>query len=169
MRRRAILGGLAALAAGAAAAHTPYGQWVAYRRKHLLIGCHRADPETYALAQEVVATLAEALPDARARVARAPRPQRLASLLGTDQLELAVLAPGDAEAMALGADPFGPYGALPLTLLSGLRGGYALIAHAAFPVAHARLVAGALHHAPVAGPAPSMGLARHEGAAAQPG
>jgi len=169
MRRRVLLGGLAALAAGAAAAHTPYGQWVAYRRKHLLIGCHRESPETYALAQAVAATLADTLPDARARVARAPRPQRLASLLGTGQLELAVLGPRTAEAMTLGAEPFTAYGPLPLTLLAGLRGGFALVAHADFPAGHARQVAHALGDAAVAGPAPDTGLAWHAGAADGPG
>jgi len=46
--RRDVLIGLALAAASCAAAgaHTPYGQWVVYRQKHLLIGAHRGDART---------------------------------------------------------------------------------------------------------------------------
>ena len=144
MNRRQLLRlplavGLYALLGG----HTPYGQWVVYRLKHLLIGCHRRDPRTYGLAQQVVALLHEHLPDASARIARAPDARRIASLIGTDQLEVAVLGRAEAAAMAKGRDGFAPYGAIGLRLLSPV-GDRLLLATAGFPNRHAWLVTGAL-------------------------
>lgn len=144
MRRRRVL----RLGAGLAAAlllggHTPYGQWVVYRKKHLLIGCHRGDPETYELAKRVVAALAEHLPAAKSRVARAPDAGRLASLLGTAQLEVATLGAADAAAMLEGSRPFRAYGAVALRLLTPVSGRL-LVSRAEFPERHAWLVTGAL-------------------------
>jgi hypothetical protein len=123
--------------------HTPYGQWVVYRKKHLVIGCHRADPRTYELAKQAVAELVEHLPAAQARVARAPDARRLASLIGTDQMEVAVLDLADARAMTAGAGQFAPYGAIPLLALAPLAD-RVLVARADFPERHAWLVTGAL-------------------------
>lgn len=144
MNRRRLLGlggaaGLVLLLGG----HTPYRQWVVYRRKHLLIGCHRDDPETYALAKRIAAALAEHLPAAKARVARAPYPGRLASLLGTGQLEVAVLGTDEAGEMLGGAGPFAPYGPVAVRLLTPV-GDRLLVARADFPERHAWLVTGAL-------------------------
>lgn len=143
MRRRALLAGLAALAAIPAGAHTPYRQWTVYRRKHLLIGCHREDLETWEVAKRIVAELDAHLPEAKARVARARTPGRLASLMATDQLDLAVLAPATTEEMAAGQGAFAAYGAIPLTRLIALPA-HVLVAHAGFRQDHAWLVAGAL-------------------------
>ncbi|MEM1299425.1 MAG: hypothetical protein AAGH68_09095 [Pseudomonadota bacterium] len=145
IRRSFVLGALAAGAfAPAAGAHTLYPQWVAYRRKHLLIGCHRKDPETYRLCQSLVEALNHAMPKAQARVARAPHPQRLASLIGTDQMELAVLSAPDAVKMAAGAGRFAPYGRIALTRLLEL-GDHLLVAEAGFPVRHGWMATSALH------------------------
>ena len=148
--RRAFLG-RAILLAGAGlllTGHTPYRHWDIYRQAHLLIGCHKADPETYALAQETVIVLADRLPKAKARVARAPHPERLASLIGTGQLAVAVLHRDDAFAMATGSDRFAPYGALPLRVLAPL-GERLLVAHADLPERHAWLITGALVGSPL--------------------
>lgn len=126
-----------------AQAHTPYRQWVVYRRKHLLIGCHRQNPATYTLAQRIVAVLETRLPEARARVARAPTPGRLASLLATEQLDVALLDFADAAAMAGGEKRFAPYGRIDLSALF-LFPGYALIGRTALPAKHAWLIAHAL-------------------------
>lgn len=146
-RRRALGLGLRA-AAGAAAAvlltgHTPYGQWVVYRKKHLLIGCHRADPATYDLAKRVVGLLDEHLPAAKSRVARAPNAGRLASLLATAQMDVATLGPDDATAMLAGSGGFAAYGPVALRLLLPLEERL-LVARADFPERHAWLVASAL-------------------------
>ena len=147
-RRTLIRTGGAAAASFLLSGHTPYGQWVVYRKKHLLIGCHKQDPRTYDLAKQVVALLGEHLPAAKARAARAPRAQRLASLIGTDQMDVAVLAWAEAAAMAAGTGIFKPYGKIPLTLLASL-GDRALIAHGDFPARHAWLVAAALGASPL--------------------
>ena len=142
-RRGAVLS-LAALACpGAAGAHTLYGQWVVYRQRRLLIGCHREEPATYDLALGLVDEINGHLPEAQATVARAPHPERLASLLGTDQMDLAVLLASDAQGMIDGAGKFAPYGRIALQGLAGF-GILGLYAHARFPDRHAWLIRSAL-------------------------
>ena len=123
--------------------HTPYGQWVVYRRKHLLIGCHRGDPVTNDLAKLTVRILEEHLPEAQARVARAPNAGRLASLLGTDQMEVAILAAEDAVAMSRGEGRFAPYGQVSLLTLAPVFE-RVLVSRGDFPARHAWLVTAAL-------------------------
>lgn len=129
--------------------HTPYNQWVVYRKKHLLIGCHKGDPRGYALAKRTVAALDRHLPAAKARVARAPHAGRLASLLATDQLDTAVLTDAEAVAMRDGVEGFAPYGAVDLRSLLPI-GDRLLVARADFPERHAWLLAEALHHTDLA-------------------
>ena len=136
--------GLILVGASAARAHTPFSQWVVYRKKHLLIGAHRADPRTYELAKSLAGILAQHLPKAKSRVARAPTAQRLASLIGTDQMDVAVLGKTDAIAMRDGAGHFKPYGRIDLTMLAELDD-HLLVAHTRFPERHAWLVSAALH------------------------
>ena len=167
MNRRDVLWVPLVLAFGqSAGAHTPYGQWVVYRKKHLLIGAHRADPPTYAEAKRLAALLAEHLPKSRSRVARAPTAGRLASLLGTDQLDVAVLSKADAVAMRDGQGQFAPYGKIPISLLAEL-GPYVLVAHARFADRHAWLVSKTLMSEeggrPASSSAPSGGMTWHAG------
>lgn len=167
--RRAVLVGAAALAAAVstgARAHTPYRQWVVYRQRHLLIGAHRGDARTYALAQAIVAAMEKELPDARARVARGPRPQRIASLMGTGQLTLAVLASAEAERMASGAAPFEGHRPVPLRGLAELSDGYRLYATPELRPDHAWLVAQALEHSGLGRRPSKHALPPHPGAAA---
>ena len=144
-RRFLSLTGAASIAAPATA-HTPYKQWVIYRQKHLLVGSHRGDLKTYALAQNVVAGLQDALPDARARVARGPRPQRIASLIVTGQLFLAVLSDEEAQQMVLAQAPFEGFRPAPLSVIADLGDNYLLFAATEFPDEHAFLVAEAVDH-----------------------
>ncbi|MEM6550227.1 MAG: hypothetical protein AAF713_21160 [Pseudomonadota bacterium] len=150
MLRRGFL--LGALAAWPAWAHTPYGQWTVYRKKHLLIGCHREAPDGYAAAKAVVADLAEHLPEARARVARAPHAGRLARLFATDQLDVAVLSPASARAMRDGQGAFVPYGPVSLAALTVVAAGWICAAHARLPARHAWLIAEALAESSIAQP-----------------
>ena len=144
MIRRAFLAGLVAGAvAPVAQAHTLYPQWVAYRRKHLLIGCHRKDPETFRLTQALVARINHALPKAKARAARAPHPERLASLIGTGQMEVAVLPVSEALAMRAGEGKFAPYGRIGLMQISGF-GAHVLVADSGFPDRHGWMLSAAL-------------------------
>jgi len=144
IRRRQLLRvGLAAAAGLLLGGHTPYKQWVVYRRKHLLIGCHKADPRTYDLAKQTNALLAEHLPAAQARIARAPDAGRLASLLSTGQLDVAILGAADAVAMSKGLGAFAPYGQIALRILLPLDD-RVLIAQGDFPPRYAWLLTGAL-------------------------
>lgn len=148
--KRRVLGLILAGAVTCAApafGHTPYGQWVVYRQKHLLVGAHRGDGRTYDLAKAVVAGLERELPAAEARVARGPRPERIAALMGTGQLFLAVLSTDEADRMARAEAPFDRYRPTPVHALADLGDGYVLFAAPDFPEDHARLVVQALDHA----------------------
>jgi hypothetical protein len=138
-RRTLLVGAASMLIAHAGRAHTPYRQWDVYRRKHLLIGTCRADPQSYPLGKRLVAILGESLPDSKARVTRAPNQERLASLLTTDQLELVLFSFGEAAALAAGNEPFAEYGPFPLRLIFAIEG-YALVCGEEFPARHAWLV-----------------------------
>lgn len=142
MRRRQAVG-FAAIAAFALCGHTPYGQWTAYRKKHLLIGCHKGDLDGYAAAKAIVAHLAEHLPDARARVARAPAPSRLASLLATEQLDVALLDHKTISEMRLAEGVFAAYGTIDLTSLVRIDRWF-LVSRRDFPERHGWLVAAGL-------------------------
>jgi hypothetical protein len=145
MHRRLFLAGatLVASAPFSVHSHTPYRQWMVYRKKHLLIGCHREDLVTWELAKQTVAHLAQTLPDARSRVARAKTPGRLASLLGTDQLQTAILDTETAQKIVKGVDEFAPYGAIPLHLIAEVED-RVLVCLADFPARHAWQIAHAL-------------------------
>jgi hypothetical protein len=127
----------------AASAHTPYGQWITYRRKHLLIGCNKRDPVTYDLAKAMAAKFEHLLPDASARVARAPGMDRIASLMGTEQMDVAILDPADAAAMASGEGKFRAYGPVPVGLLALLQDGKVFVARRDFRADHSWLIAAA--------------------------
>lgn len=163
--RRHVLLGIAAGLAGPARAHTPYGQWVVYRQKHLLVGAHRGDPVTYDLARSLVAALDAELPEARARVARGPRPQRIASLMNTGQLLLAVIGGAEAGRMAAADPPFDGFEPVPLRSIAALSESHHLYATPELPDDHAFLVAGTLDHAGLGRAPEPGGLPLHAGAA----
>ena len=160
---------LGALVAGSAllvaSGHTPYRQWAVYRRKHLLILTLKGDG-SYPLGKQLAESLVEIIPESAARVTRAPHRQRVASLLATRQLELALLDP--ALARALGEEAMEPAGEpIPLKWLATVDD-YWLVAHRAFPANHAYRVVAALDGAVELPldfqPAPDGGeLPTHEG------
>ncbi len=146
-RRRFVATALAAVLAGGPApparAHTPYNQWVIYRRRHLLILTSRADPRSYPLGKVLAGILSENLPASRARPSRAPDSNRIASLISTKQMEVALLTREEAVALLRGREPFRDYGPVPLRALFEV-GDYLLVARSDFPAAHAYLVAATL-------------------------
>jgi len=146
-------------------AHTPYKQWAVYRQKHLLIGCHKDTPDTYELSKQIVAQLDTDLPAASARVARAPATTRLASLLATDQLNIAVLVPETAKAMAAGTGVFAAYGRISLTTLLPLNK-YLLVGHSRLREHHCWQITKALEPMAVPGSFSSTpSLPWHKGSA----
>ena len=122
-----------------AKAHTPYKQWVVYRKKHLLIGTDKSIEGSYPLGKQFASILAVYLPESRARVARAPNSERIASLLTTDQLDVALLPRRQAVALAHGDPPFTDYGPIDLRVLY-VDGNFLLVCRADFPEQHAYLV-----------------------------
>jgi TRAP-type uncharacterized transport system substrate-binding protein len=170
-RRRFLQAGFVAAVWFATGAHTPYRQWQVYRRRHLLIGTSKADAPTYPLGRRIAEVLATQLPESRARVTRGPDPWRLASLLTTGQLEVALLAQSDVAALRDGRAPFDAFGPTDLNLLFAF-GAYFLVCRPNFPDHHAYQVvrtlaenAGAISGAqPVAATAGPVAL--HAGARA---
>lgn len=135
-RRRALRLVLVASALWLGGGHTPYGQWQAYRRRHLLIGTSRADAPTYPLGRRVAEVLAAHLPESSARVTRGPDPWRLASLLTTAQIEIVLLSAADVLALRDGRAPFAAFGPTPLRSLFAF-GDYWLVCRPDFPDRHA--------------------------------
>ncbi len=129
--------------APSAGAHTPYQQWVVYRKKHLLIGTCRADLGSYPFGKTLSEVLAMELPESKARVARAPTQERLASLLTTDQLSLILLSHQEAKQLYKGEPPFDDYGPYDLKTVYPFDD-YLLVSGNSFPDFHAWLVAQSL-------------------------
>ena len=114
--------------------HTPYRQWKVYRQRHLLIVASKTDQEGFRLCRALAETLAAHLPDSKARPSRAPNAARVASLLGTGQMDVAVLPRGQATALA--TDPQDGTEPLRLMLLMNF-GAHVLVSRADFPDDHA--------------------------------
>ncbi|MFQ5954767.1 MAG: hypothetical protein ACE5JZ_06875 [Kiloniellales bacterium] len=144
MNRRAFLGSALILGAAVlASGHTPYRQWTVYRQRHLLILTSRTDAPSFPLGKRVAEVLAAHLPSSKARVTRAPYTRRIASLIATKQMDVAILARDDAASLFTGRGPFAEYGPVPLRTLIGL-GDYLLVCRDDFPARHAYLVAATL-------------------------
>jgi hypothetical protein len=140
LRRKFLQACLTATAWFATGAHTPYRQWQVYRRRHLLIGTSKADAPSYPLGQKIAELLATELPESSARVTRGPDPWRLASLLTTAQLEVALLSSVDVAALRDGRAPFAAFGPTALNALFAF-GDYLLVCRPDFPAHHAYQVA----------------------------
>lgn len=144
MQRRVFLRLTAAATAWTLlSAHTPYRQWTVYRKRYLLILTSKTDAPTFGLGKRVAEVLAARLPASQARVVRAPHTARIASLISTKQMDVAILSRTDAENLMAGRPPFADYGPVALRIIVAL-GDYLLICRADFPDRHAYLVASAL-------------------------
>jgi hypothetical protein len=124
-------------------AHSPYRQWIAYRQAHLLLFTTRDDLGSDELGERLAARLREALPDSKARVARAPDIDRVASLLASGQADTAVLTHERAVALLRAEPPFHAYGAIALCALARDER-YLLVCRDEFKPVHAYLVTSAL-------------------------
>lgn len=143
MNRRQLLAALAGLAAMPAWAHTPYRQWAVFRQRFLLITTTRDDRGSDDLGEEIARILLEQLPASHAQVSRARDWKTLASLLVTQQTELAVMAHARAAALFAGAPPYQDFGAAPLRTIVRTDH-YAMVCRTDFPNHHAFLLAEAL-------------------------
>ena len=123
-----------------ASAHAPYGQWNIYRKRNLLILTSRSDPPSFSIGQRVAAVLATHLPESRAQVSRAPDSDRVASLISTKQMDVAVLSLDAAAQLFTGRAPYQDYGPVPLRAIVAL-GDYLLICRDDFSPSHAYLLA----------------------------
>ena len=128
-------------AAHLAMGHTPFRQWVVFRRRHLLVLAERTDPLSYPLAVAVAKTLAEHLPESSARPSRASNMRRVASLIGTGQMEVAVLTRENTAQLMAGA--MGEHAPIALRTLFEFDK-HLLVSREDFPDAHAYLVAATL-------------------------
>lgn len=142
-RRRFLVGVLGGLMGVLCMGHTPFRQWVVYRKRHLIILTSKTDGAAYELGKRLAAVLAHELPASKARVTRAPYMERIGSLLSTQQLDVALLSGPMAVALRQGQPPFVDYGPLSLRRMVTL-GSYVLVCRDDFPDRHAYLVAQAL-------------------------
>ena len=144
--RRAVMKlAMAAVAAVAVGGHTPYGQWTVYRQRNLFIVASRTDDAALLLARALMAGLAQELPESRSRVTRATDPVRIASLLATGQLDVAVVSREAAAGMLAGSGDFSVVGPVALTGLAEL-GAHLVVTVDRFKPRHAFLLAMAVDH-----------------------
>lgn len=133
----------AAAAFFALSAHSPYGQWSAFRKSRLIVFAAADDEPAQRLARRVAELLAGELPGSRATWARAANALELVKLLGSHQADVALLTPRDAREAIAGRGVYRDEGAIPLRLIAA-AGGYLLVALDELPAAHAYQLARAL-------------------------
>ncbi|MBD0270137.1 MAG: hypothetical protein ICV77_17810 [Cyanobacteria bacterium Co-bin8] len=149
--------------------HTPFPQWKVYRQRHLFIAIDRSDADAADLGHTLVDILDRDLPEAEAKVTRAINAAGIASLLSTEQLDVALMRKPDAVAWVEGAEVFQAVEPVSLRTLVDL-GDYVLLCRKNFPDHHASVIAHTLAHAGVTHPAepPSTQAAAGEDAIATP-
>ena len=129
-----------------ALAHTPYRFWDVFRKRNMQILTSHADYTGDDTGDTWVAVLRENLPLSRAMVSRAHDMPRIASLLKTDQVKIAVLSYMHARLMFTGEPPFEEYAPLPMEILID-NGKYLLVTRPDLPLYHGYLVTTALMEA----------------------
>jgi len=134
---------LGVLAAGSAWAHTPYRFWNVFRKRNLQIMTSLEDDAGDITGEAWVAVLRENLPLGRAMVSRARDMPRIASLLKTDQIKMAVLSYQHARLMFSGEAPFEEFVPMPLEILVD-NGKHLLVTRPDLPFNHGYLVTAAL-------------------------
>jgi hypothetical protein len=152
MQRRSFLS-LGALASSSvllpmqlAMAHTPYRFWDVFRKRNMQILTSHDDYTGDETGDVWVATLREKLPLSRAMVSRTQYMTRMASLLKTDQVKIAVLSYQHAQQIVTGEPPFEDYAPLQLDILVD-NGKYLLVTLPNLPLYHGYLVTTALMEA----------------------
>jgi TRAP-type uncharacterized transport system substrate-binding protein len=146
LRRRQLTKVAAAVvAAVAVGAHTPYGQWTVYRLRNLFIVASGTDAQAANLARALAEGLSRELPESHARMTRATDSVRIASLLATEQLDVAVVSRGEAALMLAGTGVYREIGPVQVRAIASL-GEHVLVTVQRFAARHAYLIAAAVEH-----------------------
>ncbi|MFZ2738288.1 MAG: hypothetical protein WBI20_01385 [Burkholderiaceae bacterium] len=127
-------------------AHTPYRFWDVFRKQNMQILTSHADYTGDDVGEDWVAVLRENLPLSRAMVSRAHDIPRIASLLKTNQVKIAVLSYLHARLLFTGEPPFEEFAPLPLNILVD-NGKYLLVTRPDLPLYHGYLLTVALMEA----------------------
>lgn len=139
-RRELLRKAAAGVAAILLCGHAPYGQWGVYRRRYLLILTSRADPPSFELGKRLAEVLADRLPSSKAQVSRAPNNERIASLISSHQMDVALMRRDDAAALRQGRPPFAAHGPVKMFTIIGI-GEFLLACRDDFAARHAWLIA----------------------------
>lgn len=116
-------------------AHSPYGQWDTFRSRYLQIVTNKIDIEGDKFGEEIADTLRQGLPSSRALVSRAPDIERIASLLYTDQVKVAVISHKDLKVLLAIED----FKSMPISILLD-NGTYVVLARNDLPAYHGYLI-----------------------------
>ncbi|MGK7889231.1 MAG: hypothetical protein AB4042_07845 [Leptolyngbyaceae cyanobacterium] len=138
MKRRDCLKGMGAIAFFPLA-HTPFPQWKIYRKRNLFIVVNREDSVAYELGHAIAHTLADEIPESRAMVTRARDALRLASLISTEQLDVALLPKSELTAWQGNQSPYDQIQPTALKELFEVND-YVLISREDFLADHADLI-----------------------------
>ena len=148
MNRRDLLqGGMGALVMVPVLGHTPFPQWKVYRKLHLFIVVNRQDEAACELGDAIAQTLATELPASRALVTHARDALRLASLISTEQLDVALLRRSELEAWQQSQTPYDQLEPVGLKELFAVED-YVLVSRDDFLPDHAAVVRQTLDHHP---------------------
>ena len=140
MKRRDLLkGGVGSFALLPVLGHTPFPQWKVYRKRHLFIVVNREDPVACELGDAIALTLATELPESRALATHARDALRLASLISTEQLDVALVHRAELEAWQRGDSPYDQLESVELKELFAVND-YVLISREDFSPDHAAVV-----------------------------
>lgn len=119
--------------AGFLMGHSPYRQWVVYRRKRLFILTSAAEEAAFPFGQIVAQVLATYFPESQAMAARARDSLEIVKLIGSQQLDVALLQTDEAQDAFQGKGKFQEEGPLPTLRTLFVFGSYLLVCRDDFP------------------------------------
>jgi TRAP-type uncharacterized transport system substrate-binding protein len=114
MRNRLLTLALLLLAAAPLPAHSPYRQWYAYRKAHLVVVTDQMRPGALDLASAVASAIAARWPQTKAVPAAARSPAEVVKLLKSGQLQVGLVPVAVAVQALDGRGTFAEVGKVPL-------------------------------------------------------
>lgn len=121
--------------------HSPYRQWVTYRRRRLFILTSAAEEPSFPLGEAIVQVLIAHFPESQAMAARAKDSLEIIKLIGSQQLDVALLLADETRNALEGKGKFRDEGPLPVLKILFVFGSYLLICRDDFPKQKAYQVA----------------------------